>query len=300
MTTELEHIDELISIAEEKKSKRAGIVIPLILFSLTILTTLASGALQQGLDIVAKPSNIIQGYPFSLAIIAILGTHELGHFFASRRHKVATTFPYFIPGPPIPPMIGTFGAVIRMKSPILKRAALIDIGAAGPIAGFLVSIAVAIWGLSLSPALPAPVEEGQLILGSSLIFQILSYLVIGTIPSGFEIYLHPVAFAGWIGFFITCLNLLPIGQLDGGHIIYGILDMFHRRISIIIVLMLIILGIITWHGWLVWAILVSIIGIGHPPVLDSHIPLDRKRRSIAFLTMVIFILTFIPTPIYII
>ncbi|MFQ5585402.1 MAG: site-2 protease family protein, partial [Thermodesulfobacteriota bacterium] len=223
MTAELEQLDGFTSTRERQRSEGGSALLPASLFAATVVTTLASGALQQGLDIFHNPSTILQGYPFSIAIIAILGTHELGHFFASKRHRVVTTVPYFIPGPPLPPMVGTFGAVIRIKSPIVHRTALIDIGAAGPIAGFIVSIAVTVWGLALSPVLPAPSGEGHIIFGSSLIFHALSFLVLGPIPAGYDIFLHPVAFAGWIGFFITCMNLLPIGQLDGGHVLYALL-----------------------------------------------------------------------------
>ncbi len=299
MTTETDQLDGFTSVREYTERKETRLLLPAILFALTIATTLASGALQQGLDIFHNPSTIFLGYPFSLAIIAILGTHELGHFFASKRHRVATTLPYFIPGPPLPPMIGTFGAVIRIKSPIIYRTSLIDIGAAGPIAGFIVSIAVTFWGLHLSPVLPAPTGEGHLIFGSSLIFNAISSLVLGPIPAGYDVFLHPVAFAGWIGFFITSMNLLPIGQLDGGHIVFAVFDSLHRKISIGMIAVLIFLGLITWHGWLVWAVLVSIIGTRHPPVYDSHIPLDGRRRGTALATLLIFIVTIVPIPIHV-
>ena len=299
MTTELDQLDDYTPITEEKGEEKGRLLLPALLFCATVLTTLASGALQQGLNIFQDPSAILRGYPFSIAIIAILGTHELGHFFAAKRHRVATTVPYFIPGPPLPPMVGTFGAVIRIKSPIIYRTSLIDIGAAGPIAGFIVSVVVTAWGLHLSPVLPTPSGEGNIIFGSSLIFNGLSYLVLGPIPAGYDVFLHPVAFAGWIGFFITCMNLLPIGQLDGGHISFAVFDRLHKMISIIIIGGLVVLGLIAWPGWLVWAVLVSIIGVNHPPVYDSHLPLDGRRRWTALVTLLIFCLTIVPTPVYV-
>lgn len=298
MTSDIEQRGDITTVGVKSESS-GNLLLPALLFCLTIATTLASGALQLGHDIFHTPQAILLGYPFSVAIIAILGTHEMGHFFASKRHGVTTTLPYFIPGPPLPPMIGTFGAVIKIKSPIVHRTALIDIGASGPIAGFIVSIAVTIWGIHLSTVLPMPTGEGQLIFGSSLIFNAISYLVIGPIPTGYDLFLHPVAFAGWIGFFITAMNLLPIGQLDGGHILFAVFDSLHRKASIFMVATLIILGVLTWHGWLVWAILVSILGTRHPPVYDRHIPLDGRRKGTALATLLIFIVTIVPVPIHI-
>jgi len=299
MTRGIEQTGIITRAGERSEHSDNRLLLPALLLGATIVTTLTSGALQQGLDIFHNPWAILMGYPFSLSLIAILGTHEMGHFFASKRHGVATTLPYFIPGPPIPPMIGTFGAVIRIKSPIIYRTALIDIGAAGPIAGFIVSIAVTFWGLHLSTILPTPTGGENLIFGSSLIFNAISYIVIGPIPAGYDVFLHPVAFAGWIGFFITSMNLLPIGQLDGGHILFAVFDSLHRKVSILIVALLVILGLLTWHGWLVWAILVSILGTRHPPIYDRHIPLDGRRRGTALATLLIFIVTIMPVPIHV-
>jgi len=276
------------------------VLLPAILFTVTAITTTLAGALQQGADVLADPWSIVKGVPFSLSLLLILGTHELGHFMASRRHGVATTLPTFIPGPPFPPMIGTFGAVIRIKSPITTKAALVEIGASGPLAGFVVALFVTWWGLDHSAVIPRSAAAGSLGLGSSLIFHALSYITVGPIPATHDVMLHPVAFAGWIGFFVTAMNLLPIGQLDGGHIVYSLLGARHRLFSMLMIAALAILGALTWPGWFVWAALILIIGIWHPPVEDQREPMDPERRLIAASALAVFVLTFIPTPFYII
>lgn len=279
---------------------RPNVLVPTILFVLTVITTMASGALFEGIDIFAHPGKILHGAPFSLSLLLILGTHELGHYIASRRHGVITTLPMFIPAPPIPPMIGTFGAVIRIKSPISTKNELVDIGASGPLAGFVVALIVTAIGLKYSTIVPIPYSEGSLGLGSSLIFKALSYLIVGPMPEGSDVILHPVAFAGWIGFFITAMNLLPLGQLDGGHIIYAIIGREHRRFSIAIIGFLVALGLWQWPGWIVWAVLISIIGLRHPPIEDQHIPMDSGRKRTTAAALIVFALTFIPTPFYIV
>jgi membrane-associated protease RseP (regulator of RpoE activity) len=197
-------------------------------------------------------------------------------------------------------MIGTFGAVIRIKSPITTKRALVDIGAAGPLSGFVVAVVVTTVGLQLSAIEPSTGMTGALGLGSSLLFKLLSYLTFGAMPDGYDVMLHPVAFAGWIGFFVTAMNLLPMGQLDGGHLVYALLGPRHRAFSIFMVAVLISLGLLTWPGWLIWAALITLIGMWHPPVTDQHVRLDPKRRLISVVTTIVFVLTFIPMPFYIV
>ena len=276
--------------------RRRDFLIPIALFILTVATTIIAGALQKGVNPFQEPFRLIEGIPFSLTLLTILLTHEFGHFFASRRHGVKASFPYFIPAPP-PFLVGTFGAVIKTRSPIMDKRALLDIGAIGPLSGFLTSIIMTVIGLNFSTIITIPEEKEVLGLGSSLIFSILSYFVIGPVPEGQDILLHPIAFAGWIGFFITSLNLLPIGQLDGGHIIYAVFGKWHRLISITMIGILVIFGIFTWQGWLLWAMLVTLLGIKHPPLMDGQIALDRRRKIIGWLSLAVFVLTFIPLPI---
>jgi len=280
--------------------ERPKVLLPLALFLVTILTTVASGALQQGADIFANPWELVKGIPFSASLLLILGTHELGHFIASRRHGVITTFPTFIPGPPLPPMIGTFGAVIKIKSPITTKAALVDIGASGPLAGFVVAIFVTLWGLGESTVIPRNAAEGSLGLGSSIIFHLLSYIAVGPLPPTHDVMLSPVAFAGWIGMFVTAMNLLPLGQLDGGHLVYALIGPMHRAFSIAMIGVLVVLGFLAWPGWFVWAGLISILGMRHPPIEDQGTPLDGRRRLVAAATIAVFVLTFIPAPFYIV
>jgi membrane-associated protease RseP (regulator of RpoE activity) len=280
---------------------RPRVFVPALLFLVTVVTTVTAGAFYEGVNPFTDPGGLVKGIPFSASLLVILGTHELGHYFASRLHNVVATLPFFIPAPPIPPLIGTFGAVIRMKSPIATKKALVDIGAAGPLSGFVVAVFVVIWGLTLSEVAvkPLPGEGFGIGLGSSIIFNILTHITVGPIPEGFDIYLHSVAFAGWIGLFVTALNLFPMGQLDGGHVVYALVGPIHRKVSIVMVVGLSVLGIFTWPGWLVWAALVTIIGIWHPPIQNQDVPMDQFRRALSFTTLVVFVLTFTPMPIYI-
>ena len=276
------------------------VLLPALLFAATVVTTVIFGAFYEGVNPFDDPWSLLRGVPFSAALLLILGTHEFGHYFASRRHGVSTTLPYFIPAPPIPPvMIGTFGAVIKLRSPVYRKGALVDIGAAGPLAGFVVAVVAAVVGLSLSEVRPVPVDGLSLGLGDSIVFSAISYLVNGPIPEGHDVYLGSVAFAAWIGFFITALNLLPIGQLDGGHIIYALVGPVHRRVSFAAIALLVVAGLFTWPGWIVWAVLVTIIGTRHPPVVDEAVPLDGRRRAAAAASFIVFVLTFTPVPFYI-
>lgn len=263
------------------------------LFVLTILSTLLVGAVQTGADLIKEPLKIYKGIPFSLTLMIILLSHELSHYFSSRRHGVEATLPYFIPAPTI---FGTFGAFIKMKSPIVTRKALIDIGASGPIAGFIISVIATIIGLNMSEIVSSAQAKGALNLGDSLLFSLLAKIVLGVTPSDSDILLSPVAFAGWIGLFVTSMNLIPVGQLDGGHIAYALFGEKHIRLSFMLIFVMILFGLFLWEGWFVWAVLLLILGMKHPPVIYWEVPLDSKRKFIGWLALVIFILTFIPTP----
>lgn len=266
------------------------------LFVITFVSTLTVGALHSGIDIFKNPSLIYKGLPFSVTLLLILLSHEFSHYTASKKHKVEATLPYFLPAPPIISPFGTFGAFIKMKSPITTRNALMDIGASGPIAGFVVSVVAAVIGLSLSKIMPSVNTEGVIIFGDSLLFSGISKLILGNIPDNHDVFLHPVAFAGWIGFFVTSLNLIPIGQLDGGHIAYALLGEKHVKLSKILIGLMIVLSFI-WQGWLIWAVLLLILGFRHPPIIYSEIPLDPRRKLIGWIAFIIFILTFTPIPI---
>jgi membrane-associated protease RseP (regulator of RpoE activity) len=280
-------------IRPEYRSKEPFPWTNLVLFLLTVVTTFAAGAMMRGENFISNPLLILKGWSFAVPLLLILLCHEFGHYIESRISGIKVSLPYFIPGPTI---LGTFGAVIRSKSPFKNRKNLLDVGAAGPIAGFVVAVGAVILGLSFSEIVEA-VPEGSITLGDSLIFRWLSLLIMKDIPEGYDVLLSPTAFAGWAGILVTMLNLLPIGQLDGGHIMYALLGRRQKRIAFITVLVLIPLGIFLWPGWLVWVILILIIKLGHPPTLNDQIPLDLKRKIIGWAAMFIFILSFTPVPI---
>lgn len=238
------------------------------------------------------------GLAFGITLILILGAHEMGHYWMTRKRGVMATLPYFIPAPP-PFLAGTFGAFIKMKSPIPNRRVLLEIGAAGPIAGFVVCVPALIIGLTMSEV-REPQFQTMLSFGSSIILLFFTNMVLGVTPETADIVLHPIAFAGWIGLFITGLNLLPIGQLDGGHIIYALFKNKHKIISIIAIVILIPLGYFFWHGWFVWVAIIAIFGFRHPPLIDESIPLTNQERKIGIISIAIFVVTFIPAPITII
>jgi membrane-associated protease RseP (regulator of RpoE activity) len=267
--------------------------IHLFLFILTLFSTLIAGAMQTGINLLKEPEKIYKGLPFALTLITILLSHELAHYFTSKKHKVKATLPYFIPAPTF---IGTFGAVIKMKSPIVTRKALVDIGASGPVVGFVFSIIATIFGLAMSEVVKVTQTEGVWIFGNSILFSFLSKVILGVAPPGYDILLHPIALAGWIGFFVTSINLLPIGQLDGGHIAYALFGEKQIILSNLLIIIMVLLGLLLWEGWAIWAVLLLILGLRHPPVLYWEIPLDPKRRFIGWLAFVIFVFTFIPVP----
>jgi membrane-associated protease RseP (regulator of RpoE activity) len=275
----------------EDKARRLPIL-HIILFILTLLCTLVAGALQQGVNPIENPWLIWRGIPFSFTLLMILGAHEFGHYFMSRKHNIDVTLPYFIPAPSF---IGTFGAFIKMKSPIMDRRILLDVGAAGPLAGMCVTVPVLLIGLYLSEIRYEAVDSG-VSLGSSLFFTFMNWLIHGPLPDNANIILHPIAFSGWIGLLVTCLNLLPVGQLDGGHVAYAVIGTKQRVVSKVIIGVLVILGVTGWIGWIVWAGILFIMGTNHPPVVYDWIPLDKNRKIIGWITLSVFVMTFTPAP----
>lgn len=267
------------------------------LFIATVLTTLLAGAIMEGADLLSNPLSIAKGIPFSFTLLLILGCHEFGHYYYAMKHNVDATLPYFIPAPPFLFLIGTFGAFIKIKSPIYKRDALLQIGAAGPIAGFIIAVPALIIGLMLSNVVDVSGGEVGIILGDSILMKILTFMIYPGLPDGKDILLHPVAFAGWIGLLVTMLNLLPIGQLDGGHIAYAVLGKKHDLVAKIAFFALIPLSFLSLN-WLVWGILILILmrTTKHPPIHDILSPLSKENRIIGYICLSIFILCFIPVP----
>ncbi|HEY6085384.1 MAG TPA: site-2 protease family protein [Nitrospira sp.] len=276
-------------------------ILPIGLFSLTVFTTLWAGAYQAYNGtirgpvkfLLEHPDTLWKGIPFAGTLLFILVTHELGHYVLSRVHRVPASLPLFIPGPPH--FIGTFGAIIRMRGPILTRRALFDIGVAGPLAGFVIAVVALIIGLQLSTVVDKTATFG-LQLGEPLLLQFFSWLVIGSLPPQADVVLHPIAFAAWFGLFVTSLNLLPIGQLDGGHVAYALWGRRQRTMAFTVIPILIVLGFVGWPGWFVWAFMAGLWGIAHPPIMDPFTPLGNARRIVGWLAFAIFILTFAPVP----
>src|SRR5205807_9832219 len=240
------------------------------------------------------------GVPFSLTLILILLAHEMGHYLYCVRYGVSATLPFFIP---FPTLIGTLGAFIRIRSPLRSRSVLFDIAIAGPIAGFVVAFAVLIFSLGQSRPAPFGAAPPDIQLGYPLVFQLARKLLLTTGHAGAigsvklaQIYLHPVSIAAWVGMFATSLNLLPGGQLDGGHIIFSVSPRAHRKISNATIIALIPMAVYFWAGWLIWAILLRLSGMRHPAV-PPYPEISRGRRWLAIAAIVMLALTFAPAPI---
>ncbi|MBI5427101.1 MAG: site-2 protease family protein [Nitrospinae bacterium] len=235
------------------------------------------------------------GFLFAVSLILILGSHEFGHYWASRKNRVNASLPYFIPAPPMF-IAGTFGAFIRIKDPIPDRRVMMEIGAAGPIAGFIVAIPTLIAGLFMSRVTEGVHLRG-LSFGSSIVLSVFSRMILGVDPLSpdVNIELHPVAFAGWIGMFVTALNLLPIGQLDGGHIIYSLFRVRYNILAKVFFVLLFPLGYY-WTGWWFWALLIALFGFQHPPLMDESAVLEKRHKIMGYIAVIIFLLTFTPIP----
>jgi membrane-associated protease RseP (regulator of RpoE activity) len=233
---------------------------------------------------------------YMVVLLGILLGHELGHFLTCRYYKIDATLPYFIPAPTL---IGTLGAFIKIKSPITQKKQLFDIGVAGPLTGFVLSIPALLYGLSLSKAVP-PAAGGEtfvFVFGEPLILKIFAAMVFNNIPADYSIYLHPIAFAGWVGILVTALNLFPVGQLDGGHVSYALFGKRSRNLAHIFLALFFVMGVFFWVGWFIWALLILFLGLRHPRVLDEEERLSPRRRFIGYVVILIFILSFIPDPI---
>lgn len=324
----LQHEDgatHLVLVYQMKEEERRWPWIHLALLAATLLTTLASGALMQGRDpfatrvlewsglVLPYPSDIrwgalLAGATFALPFLGVLLAHEMGHYMAAKVHRVRATLPYLIPFPPYFSIIGTVGAFIRLKGPTVRRATLFDVGAAGPLVSFVVSIPLLVAGLALSEpvsghasqATPFVIEfAGQTVwLGSGIVTHALALVIVpgglGTSP----ILLHPLALVGWLGLFVTALNLLPLGQLDGGHVLYAMSPAGSASAARWFLFGLLPLGFV-WWGWWAWAALIAILHRGrvsHPPVIQHEPSLGRVRVLLGCLLILIFSLTFVPVP----
>jgi membrane-associated protease RseP (regulator of RpoE activity) len=271
-----------------------------VLLAATVLSATLAGVDVAGVeveprDLVANPALFLRGLPFGATLVTILLVHELGHYLTCLRYRVSATLPYFIPAPLISP-VGTFGAFIRIRSRFPDRRALFDIGAAGPWVGFVVALAATLIGLPLSTVLTAPPEVHGYVWGDSLLTAFLTRVVLHVDSA--TVLLHPIAFAGMFGLFVTSLNLIPVGQLDGGHVLYAALGRRTPWVPPLLISFLIWLGVRGWPGWLLWTFMITVLwSLGHPPTEDDQRPLGAARLLAALATFVVFVLTFVPEPI---
>jgi len=273
----------------------------------TIVTTTAAGALHyyaflSGFGEPALPFTarlLWGGFWYSGTLLAILGAHEMGHYVMCRVHRVDATLPYFLPAPL--PLTGTVGAFIKIREAFPSKAALFDIGVGGPIAGFVMLLPALFVGIAMSRIEALPASFDGLSLGEPLLFQWATRLVWGTIPDGFSLNLHPMAFAAWFGLIATALNLLPFGQLDGGHIAYAAVGRRALPISLVTILVAVGLTAFSSSSWFVVTLMLLVmlffLGARHPRVPDEHVPLDPVRLQIAIAAAIIFIICFTPAPI---
>ena len=291
-------------------SKKKSIWLNVLLFIVTLFSTFFVGidwslnykyaeVLAQNskfpisLEILSDPQIISLSIIYAAVLLGILLGHELGHFLTCRYYKINATLPYFIPAPTL---IGTLGAFIKIKSPITKKQQLFDIGVAGPLTGFILSLPALIYGLSISKVVPSVPRENTLIFGEPLLLKIIERMIFKGIPSEFDVVLHPVAFAGWVGILVTALNLFPVGQLDGGHVSYALIGSKSRNLARFFLGIFIVMGIVFWVGWFIWAFIILFLGLRHPRVLDEETHLSPRRKFIGYVVVLIFILSFIPDP----
>jgi Zn-dependent protease len=285
----------------------------LLLFALTVISTLSVGsefARSYARNIapfsgdensflmfvypLKHPSLLLLGIPFSLTVMGILLAHELGHYFAGKFYRMDVSYPYFLPAPNL---FGTFGAFILIRSPFRTRRALFDVGIAGPIAGFVLAVPAMAFAIASSKIVPDAQANASILFGNPLLVRMFIALFHpGVNPA--SLLLHPVGRAAWLGFLATALNLMPIWQLDGGHILYSFVSQQHRKISIVLSLVLIVLGRFAWPGWYFWggSLLLLTLRFRHPPVMDRWEPLDASRKLLALAALAIFALCYTLSP----
>lgn len=306
---------------------RSNPLINLLLFVITLLSTLFVGVLY-GVDIemdpsagilaliwqiLTTPSLLVQGAPFAITLLGILSAHEFGHYFAARYHKVAVTLPYFLP---MPFGFGTLGAFIRLKEPVPDRRKLFDIGVAGPLAGLALAVPLLFYGLSTSEVLIPPTMPGAMLEGNSIFYYFAKLWTFGQpLPNpatGMDVMMNDITFAAWIGLLVTALNLLPLGQLDGGHTVFALFGKGARIFNWATLGGMLLLGVaglgavqaripglenVGWSGWFMWLVLINVLGGPfHPPPLDDVTELDPRRRWLGYAVIAIFVLIFVPVP----
>ena len=316
---------ELVAVRREVPPHRDNLALHLFLFVAALGSAVVAGGFLSGTDILDTRFSQIGGVwlpvptgfdvgemavglAFGLTFIGILLGHEMGHYLTARRHAVSVSLPWFIPFPPYFSLVGTLGAFIRLKSPMMRRSVLFDIGVAGPLASFALSLPALLLGLSLSEVMgttdgglqPFVIQfAGEPIrIGNNILVHFAAAGVVPGFEEGSAVLLHPVAFAGWLGIFVTALNLMPLGQLDGGHILYAVAGPRQRASTIAFIAVLVPLGFL-WWGWWLWGVIALALSRGrlaHPPVLVEDIPVGRGRTILGWVALVLFVLSFSPAP----
>lgn len=297
--------------AVRSRPSTRSLVLAIGLFLLTLVTSLLAGthfaaayahnqaasfdALMQTFQLLYRnPAILLTGLPFAMTLLAILLVHELGHYYACQYHHIHATYPFFIPAPTL---IGTFGAFILIRSPIRSTRALFDVGASGPLVGFIVALPALAFGVLHAKVIPSLASDGSsdLVFGVPLILRLVAGVVQPNAHVS-DLLLHPVGRAAWVGLFATALNLLPVGQLDGGHILRSVSPRLHRWVSLFLPIALIPLGIFQWHGWFIWAVLLFSLRFIRTAPLYDPLQLDPNRRFAAVIALAVFVLCFMPAP----
>lgn len=288
-----------------------GVWLNILLFVLTVCSTIYVGRdwginykyaevlardpkISIGSQMKTDPEIVGLAVIYAAVLMGILLGHEMGHYLSCRYYKLNATLPYFIPAPTL---IGTLGAFIKIKSPITRKHQLFDIGVAGPLISFVLSLPAIIYGISLSKFAPSLGPHEGYSFGEPLLFKVFSSLLVRDIPPGYETFPHPVAFAGWVGILVTSFNLFPVGQLDGGHVAYALLGPKSRKLARFILIVFFAMGVRFWIGWFIWGAIIFFLGLRHPQVFDEGSPLSPWRKVLGFVMIFIFILSFIPDPI---
>ncbi len=289
-----------ITVVRKGERNRMGIWANVILLGITFITTVFAGAFLWAAYINASNYLTLEIFAmgalyFAIPLMTILGVHELAHYLTAKRHGVAASLPFFIPS--IPPL-GTFGAFISIRDPIPNRKALVDIGISGPIAGLVIAIPVFLFGMVLTQQSPHYITGGSGGLAGTMA-SLLSYTLSQFFPISGNVIIHPLAFAGWVGLFVTAINLLPAGQLDGGHVARGLLGDNSRYLSYITVAALFLMGVLVYSGWLLFAVLIFFLGLRHPAPLNDISKLGGKRTVLGAIGIALLVVTFVPVPLYV-
>jgi membrane-associated protease RseP (regulator of RpoE activity) len=295
--------DELLAVPGVVERRPARLGLPIVLFLATIVTVLMAGAAYEDVDLLSQPSRILAGVPFAATLLGILFTHEMGHYIVGRLRKAPVSLPYFIPLPPQISFTGTLGAVIVQREPMEDRKTILEIGIAGPLAGLAVAIPLLLYGLATSTVGPPP-AGGYVQEGNSLLYIAAKWLIFGRfLPSGgMDVQLNPIAWGAWIGLLVTMINMLPVGQLDGGHVAYALLGRRAVYLAYAVIGLCLALGVLlpSNYTWLVWAGLAFLIGPRHPAPLNDISNLDGTHIALAIFGLLVFVLLLMPVPLLIV